>query len=131
MVDFTDEGLVPGLEALSTSAGSRIYPAVLPQGVTLPAITYQTVDDVEGVTHDGATNLVEARYQLKFWADTVLASNALRKEVQAALNGYSGVFGARTIQMSRVVLGLKEQNEPETGLWWSLIDLQMMHPYSE
>jgi hypothetical protein len=82
------------LIALETSAGARIYPVILPQSPTLPALTYQRVSEPRQLTHDGVTALVESRYQVTAWAPTYDAAAALAAAVGDGLHGFTGTMGA-------------------------------------
>lgn len=67
------EQLVAALTAdatVSSLVASRIYPVTLPEGVTLPAITYQVVSDVPQNSTDGTTStrLKQARVQIDCYA---------------------------------------------------------------
>lgn len=128
---FTDEGLVPYLEGLGTTAGERVYPAVLPQDPTLPAITYQTVSSIPELAQDGAVNLTLARYQITCWAATALAAKQLRESITNNAHGYQGSMGSLTAQLCRAVLVQDEQYEADTGWYWSVVDLQIYHKVTE
>lgn len=88
-----EAGLFAHLVALGTAAEARVYPSVLPQGVRYPALTYQLVSDPRAMTHDGATNQVEARYQVTAWSPVYDEAKALAKEVRAGLFGFTGPMG--------------------------------------
>lgn len=70
------------------AAGSRIYPMVVPQGASLPAITYQILSTVGISVMAGPTNLKERRLQINCWAETYAAAEALAHKIGRALNGY-------------------------------------------
>ena len=89
---------------LSTYAGltalvsTRIYPLIMPQGVTYPAVTYQRI-----ATEPRESCMVEdvgwarARVQVTAWADTFTSAKAIAAQVRAALQrwtttGIQGTF---------------------------------------
>ena len=78
---------------VSTLAGTRIYPSVIPQDASYPAIAYQQISGHDTLPHDGPTNYQMARYQITCVAETYLAAANLALAVQAALDGESGTMG--------------------------------------
>lgn len=84
---------------LSTYAGltalvsTRIYPLVLPQDPTLPAVTYQTIgrsmEDVRG----SGPRYAETRIQIDCWAATYASAKSVAEQVRAALQDYTGTMG--------------------------------------
>lgn len=123
-----DEGLRgfllsrPGVVA---EVGERVYPAPLPQGATLPAVTYSDVSDVGGTSNDGPDCLRRVRYQLTHWAETREAARRVESATRAAMSGYRGQWpgGAR-------VGGVFRRNgwtlyEPETRLHQAISDYQV------
>ncbi len=68
--------------------GTRIYPEVLPQNPTYPAITYDTITEDED-SHD----IVRLdRIQYSCFATTSDGAKALRRAVKDCLKGYTGVY---------------------------------------
>lgn len=95
-----EEGLV---SYLSTYAGlvalisTRVYPVRIPQGATLPCLTFQRISTPRILTHQtsGATgDLAHPRFQFDAWATTQKAAKAITDQVRAALNGKTGAIGA-------------------------------------
>lgn len=115
-----------GLAPIATLLGTRIYPARLPQGVTLPAVTYQRIAGINEVTHDGAENLSRARIQIDVWADTYGAMVAIAKAIRAALSGYRGAMGDNPVTVARVLNEI-DMPEPEPVLWRRVIDALIWH----
>ncbi len=113
---------------LTTHAGTaalvsaRVYPLLLPQLPTLPAIVYQRISGTERM---GSTQVREARYQLSCWGSTFASSQALAAQVRTALEGWgvggTGVF----VRMARVV-NEQDDHEPEENLYRVILDV-MLH----
>lgn len=90
---FTRLSTYAGLAAL---VGSRIYPIIMPQGVTYPAVTYQRI-----ATEPRESCMVEdvgwarARMQVTAWAETFSAARAIIEQVRGALQRWitTGVQG--------------------------------------
>lgn len=125
MATVIDEGLrlflldSPGVTA---EVGTRIYPDPLPQGATLPAITYMDISDVGSTSNDGPDCLSRTRYQFKHWAATREAARRVERATRAVLSGYRGSWpGGRRIG------GVFRRNtwtlyEPETKLYQAITD---------
>lgn len=76
---------------VSGLVGTRVYPKILPQSPTLPAITYQRVSRVQVADHlTGPGSMGRPRVQVDVWASTDSAAEALGAAVKARLNGYRG-----------------------------------------
>jgi len=75
---------------------ARIYPIVLPQKPTFPAITYQDISTVRDRTAQGPSGLAFARIQFDCWAAAApgapgyASAKALLAAVRAALDGFTG-----------------------------------------
>jgi len=81
---------------------TRVYPLVMAQKTTLPAITYQTTALTPDRTLDGNTGRITATIQINAWAETHVEVKSLAEALRLALNDYSGAMGSDTVQRSRV-----------------------------
>lgn len=76
---------------------SRIYPVVLPQEPTYPAITFSLVSSqrIEGTwTNPG---MARARFQITCWASTFDSVSGLAEQVRLALERYGTAVAGTTI----------------------------------
>lgn len=91
---------------VSTSAGTRVYMLRMPQGVTLPAIVVQLVDDIERPHLRGGNRQGEARVQVDcyvterggYTALLALADAVDGDDAGSALNGWKGTIGAMKVE---------------------------------
>lgn len=88
-----NQAIVAELESAGTNAGTRIYPAPLPDKATLPAVTYQRISRVPEYTYDGDTGGSDSRWQLDLWGGTKAAVEDLAEQVKFHLTGFRGVMG--------------------------------------
>lgn len=72
--------------------GTRIYPLLLPDAPTLPAVTYQTISSVSGYTNDGQTDATKARIQMDVWAQSYMVAKSLAEAIRHVLDAYSGTL---------------------------------------
>jgi hypothetical protein len=123
-----DEALVGFLSeyyGVTNEVDDRIYPAPLPQGVTLPAITYQDVSNVGSYSNDGPDCLVRARYQLTHWAETKEAANRVEQMTRTAMNGYYGTWPGGLTIGGVFRLNSFTLQERDTQLWQAITDYQI------
>ncbi|MEE9401256.1 MAG: DUF3168 domain-containing protein [Dehalococcoidia bacterium] len=79
--------VVARLEAAVPLVVNRIYPLLLPQVPTLPAVVYLRVSGMREQSHDGDSALQHPRFQFSCWAETYLEALAVAEEVRIALQG--------------------------------------------
>lgn len=95
-----------GTAGITAVIGTRMYPSIIPQGATLPAITYQRISTVEFTSHDGPSGLVRARYEIIAWAETNAAALSLAALVRIALDCLGWTQSSDTVQV-----GFRETEE--------------------
>lgn len=88
-----------GLQAL---VGSRIYPQQLPEGVQLPAISYQRVSGPRIRSHSGPSELAHPRYQFNVWGDRYSDAKTVADQLRFALDGFRGTMGEVSVQAAFV-----------------------------
>ena len=120
------EDLFTFLSDAGTTAGSRVYPLQLPQGVVLPACTYSQVSDPPEHTHSGRSSLRRPRFQINCWGETYLAAKTLAAEVIALLDGFSGTMGSTTAYAGFVEDG-RDNMDPVTGRHWVGVGVVIWH----
>lgn len=70
-----------------TLAGGRIYAMFLPDGVTIPAITYQRVGTESINSFAGSSELDHVRMQIDCWASGYAEAKAMAAEVRQRMQG--------------------------------------------
>lgn len=82
----------------ATGCGDRVYPEILPQGVTYPAIVYE-VDDIDyGLTWDGDNNYNEAIVRLTVASARRSELSTAIDAIRTALHGFIGTsYGGETL----------------------------------
>lgn len=117
-----EEGL---LTYLSTFAGlvslisTRVYPDFIPQGATLPCLTYQRISTSRDHSHDTngiGTDLAHPRFQFSAWATTKSSAKAINEQVRAALNGKTGTIATGVSINNALSVDERYTYEPETQL---------------
>ena len=109
-----------------TAAGERIYPLILPQNPTYPALTYQLISN-QG-HHDIPVDY--PRIQITAWSPQLLQAKQLAGEVQAALQRYKGVMnGYRIKQIVKEASpgDLWDENAGDAGLYYVPVDYRIIY----
>ena len=109
---------MPGVaaEIVGDDGSERLYPSPLPQGATLPAVTYQDISDVQFYSNDNQTCYSRKRYQIDAWASTRTESERVAIQIWQAMSGYAGTWGSHDIGFVKRVDGHTDY-EPATKLW--------------
>jgi len=99
-----------GVAAVSSLVNDRIYPQILPEGATLPAVTYTLVFGQPENSLDGFTSgLTRFSVQLDCWAKTFGAAVALALAVRDRMNTNASTFS--TVLLNYPAL---DDYEPDT-----------------
>jgi hypothetical protein len=77
----------------STSAATRIYPQVLPQSPTYPAVTYQQISATREHAQGVDAQIQIVRVQVDSWGSTYSQARQLSSEVTARLSRFKGTAG--------------------------------------
>lgn len=81
----------------SAIIGKKVYPNLLPQDVTLDAITYQRISATRTPAMGADSDAAYARFQVSSWSSTYSGAKALAAQVQDALQRWSGTAGGTTV----------------------------------
>lgn len=112
--------LLTGDAGIGSMVAARVYPVVLPQNPTLPAIVYQEVRGVARAAADGDTGQRESRFLVSWWASSYSAIKVGKGLMLGLLSGYEGG------SISRVeVDGIRDDYDPETGRFRQLVELMI------
>lgn len=88
---------------IAAAVGGRVFPNIVPQGSTFPALSYNQVSGVRLYDiNDGPTGRAMPRITINSWAERYLAVRQLADAVRQRLNGFRGVTGSTFI--SRITL---------------------------
>ena len=85
--------LLSGDALIAALVATRIYPVILPQDVTLPAISYSRVSGGQVNSFDGYSDLENPRIQIDVWGETYASVQALAALVHTVMDGAT-TFGA-------------------------------------
>ena len=106
---------------VAAMVGTRVYPMMLPQAPTFPAIVYQRISTVPDMLVEGP-GFAPIRMQLSMWATTFGGARTLADAVVTALHGYHG----GELRLSRLI-NLLDDYEPDTKLFRVIADFRVHH----
>lgn len=117
---------------VSGLVSTRIYPVILPQKPTLPAITFSKVSGVRMHNLSGTAGRAVARISFNCWATTYLGAQAVAAAVRASLDGFAGTLSdsgspAETIRTNILLDNEIDFYEDETGVYRILQDYTLSH----
>ena len=100
--------------------GTRVYPVVLPQNPTLPAIVYQELRTATLVQSSGDTGSRRGRYMLSLWATTYTPTKTLQSAVLTAINGVASG------SLERIAAdAMRDDLDPDTGWFRQIIEIEI------
>lgn len=114
---------------LSALVGSRIYPATMPQNVTLPAVTYFRVAGGVERTSGPTVAYRDGRFQVSAWAELYATAKAVATQIRDALQNYQGTMGgAEGVRvLDANVVSETDIYEPETGTYQVAVDVVFLY----
>jgi hypothetical protein len=124
LVSFLEEA-----PAISAIVEDRIYPQILPQRSTLPAITYNQVSAVRVEDLSGPAGKARRRISINCWAATDTGAEALADAVRQSLNGFHGWMRDTKIGSTRLdeEVYLFEQDAGTVGIYRVVQDFIIAH----
>ena len=97
--------------------GSKIYPVVMPEGVTVPALVYQKVGTTVVNSLEGFSGIESIRMQFSCYAPTLIGAKQLAQAVSAALDGSTVLKCVRIMEM--------DGQDPETKNFRVVVDFNI------
>lgn len=112
-----------GLTAL---VAARIYPVVLPQNPTYPAVTYQRISSVRAPAMGTDTGLIATRFQLSTWSSGYAAAKAVKEQLRLATERWRGTVLGIVIQ-DTFIEGEVDLYETAVPVWHLPLDVRIHH----
>lgn len=110
---------------LSALISTRLYPGVLPQKCTYPAVNYSRIFASRVPAMGADTGLVRARFQFDIWADTYAAARAVAEQVRAAYQRWRNTAG--TVIQDIYFVGEVDLYEDETRIHHAALDFEIIY----
>lgn len=99
MIEQALYSVLSASSAITTLIGSRIYPVIIPEDTTLPALSYWFVSGTASPTMD-TRGTIRSRVQLDCWGQTYSDAVTLRAAVIQAIAGHrDSSFSAQIVSV--------------------------------
>lgn len=83
---------------ISNLIGTRMYPVVLPQSPTYPAVSYSTISAQRGHNMQAPDGLAAQRIQVDAWALTYAQARSLSDAIRNRIDSFRGSMGSTKVQ---------------------------------
>jgi hypothetical protein len=121
--------LIIGDSAVNAMVGDRVYPLLLPQQPTLPAIAYQRISSSHVHSHSGVSGYCTARVQFACYAQSFAEAASLGDKLRAAIDAWAGVQGATSFA-GILLLDERDAFEEEALSFRKDLDFEVQYQYA-
>lgn len=83
---------------IASLVSTRIYPLVVPQDISKPALAYQRLSHVPYRSHSGFSNLSRTRLQVTVEAASYTSARAIAAAVRSCWESFKGTAGGVSIE---------------------------------
>lgn len=115
-----------GFVGLTALISSRVYPVIIPQKTSLPAVCYQRISTNRPSCFGGDAGIVQARFQIDCLAESEPGSTsgarAVASQVISALQRWRSSAGSPTVH-DVFIDNQSEDYEPETKIHRVIVDI--------
>lgn len=119
-------GRLAAVSGVTDIVSTRIYPSLLPQGATLPAVTYRRVSGVPERAMGSDAGVARVRMEVDAWASSYSGVKALRDAVVAALKRFTGTVSGETIDATYQLNEL-DRYEDDLKIHRVMMDFEVWH----
>ena len=113
----------------SALVSTRVWHSVLPQepasGTYMPAIVVQNAPGESEYAMGGPVGIASLRVQVDVWDDDRAGCEALRAQVQDALQAFAGTAGSVTLTTVGLNVIETPSWQPESKLWRAITDYEL------
>lgn len=123
MIDAALYQRLKAYTGLTDLIAQRIHPVTLPEKVTLPALVYSQVTDIQESAMGADSALSHARYTLDAHATTPLAAKQVAKQARLAVQRYRGTLDSTVIQDIFIENKGTDFYDPQAKLYHCAVDI--------
>lgn len=121
--------LLTGSEAVTALVGLKIYPGLIPQNTTIPAVSYELISsvDIPPINAQAGGVILRSRVQVSVLARTYAEVKTIQEAIRPALLFKSGLIaGVQVNAITRELIGSDERDD-ESGLYMQGVDFLLIH----
>lgn len=115
-----------GFAGLSALVSARVYPRRLPQGATLPAVSFADFAGGTEYKHGGSLGKAETYIQIDAWAQTYISAKAVAEQVRLAMLTFTGTIAGYVIDTADR-LNVADLIDPERDIHHVAMDFRVKH----
>jgi hypothetical protein len=105
MIEDNVYSYLAGQSTITDIVSTRIYPVILPQNATFPAVSFRAEEHDLNESFSGQNGLTESFYMLDAWGSTYEAARDLADAIRTTLKNHSGSFGGAIVQRVTLTSG--------------------------
>lgn len=109
---------------ISGIVGAQIYPVILEEGATLPALVYQRISGPRVQSLDGASGLAVLRIAISCYSTLFATVRDLASKVRVRLNGYRGTLSEGTVVGGALLLDERDIFSEPVRIFRTDLDFQ-------
>ena len=121
--------LLTGSSQVTALVGLKIYPGLIPQNTTMPALTYELVSgvDIAPINAQAGGVIMRSRVQISALARTYAEVKTIHEAIRGALLFKSGLISdVQVLAITRELIGSDERDD-ESGLYMQAVDYLLTH----
>ena len=113
--------------SLTALVSTRIYPVIMPQSTTMPAISYEKISHhrFSGAVN-GQYGLCSPIYEFQIMATTYASVQAIATVMRSIFKNFSGTMGDIEVQLAKIIsddVGFDEK----TNIYYSQIEFEFYY----
>lgn len=121
--------LLTGSAAVTALVGLKIYPGLIPQNTSMPAVSYELVSgvDIAPINAQAGGVILRSRVQVSVLARSYAQVKTIQEAIRGALLFKSGLIAdVRVVAITRDLIGSDERDD-ESGLYMQGVDFLLVH----
>ena len=115
-----------GYSGLTSLVSTRIYPNVLPQGVTYPAVSYHRVSTVRNSAMGSDIGVASPRFQLDAWGATYSDALSVKAQLKSAMERWTGTVDSVEV-LDTYIMNEYDLYDSTVPIHRILIDVEINH----
>lgn len=116
LIEEALQGYLEGHAGVSALVSNRVYPSMLRQNSTLPAVTYTRISGEHDYVHRGPIGRARPRFQIDAWGSTYANVKSVAEQVKLAMMAFIGTFSGVVVQDTKA-RGEIDLFEPDTRIY--------------
>lgn len=126
MLDDQIYDYLQGFVALTGLVDTRVWPDVLKEGASMPAVVWQSVSDLPTYSQTADSGLDDGLYQFAAWGKTPLQARQVADQLRKCFGGTKVTLPDGT-KFDAFVENMRRSDDSLTGLFRVILDIRFLH----